>query len=197
MRGTYVIHIWLISCGHVDGSVCCVRELSAARLMASRDKKISVLSRSSRRTFMMPSTSRPTCRTINALMANVMKRLRICDAESRYDTIKYSEPGTQRNVNSTVQRKSVLVPRTFYIQNLTQRKLVIMFFFIQNTFLILNTNFIDFRRVCKLQPEPSRKAVYWSRGPVEVRFYCTARHAITRVCDSYTNTTPHHTLHVV
>lgn len=77
MSLTYVIQIWLINCGHVDLFVCCVRELNDARLMASLDKKINVLSSSNSRTFIIPKTSRPTRRTMNAFMPNVIQRHRI------------------------------------------------------------------------------------------------------------------------
>uniref|UniRef100_A0A336MBE4 CSON012670 protein n=1 Tax=Culicoides sonorensis TaxID=179676 RepID=A0A336MBE4_CULSO len=58
---------------HVDLFLCCVVELKAARLIDSLDKKSNVLSISSSRTFMIPSTSRPTKRTINALIISFSK----------------------------------------------------------------------------------------------------------------------------
>lgn len=68
-----------MSCGHVERTLPVADcELKEARLIASRDKKISVLSSNSKRTFIMPSTSRPTFRTMNAFMANVTNRHRIC-----------------------------------------------------------------------------------------------------------------------
>lgn len=71
---TYVSHIWLISCAQEQRSPCWALALRAARLMASRERKSRVLSRSSSRTFIMPNTSRPTCRTMYALMPKVRMR---------------------------------------------------------------------------------------------------------------------------
>ncbi len=74
---TYVIHIWLISWAQEDLFLCCVVELKAALLIASFDKNNSVLSSSNSLTFMIPSTSPPTFRTINAFIVNVTARHRI------------------------------------------------------------------------------------------------------------------------
>lgn len=55
-------------------AVCRLMALNEERLMASRDRKRSVLSSSSSRTFMTPKASWPTRRMMKALMQNVTHR---------------------------------------------------------------------------------------------------------------------------
>lgn len=85
---TYAIHIWLTICAQLLLLLCCVVELNVARDSASWDRNINVLSSNSNRTFMMPSMSRPTFRTINAFIANVIHRLNTwkCDKMIMFTT---------------------------------------------------------------------------------------------------------------